>query len=185
MTEQTDIDLWLRYLEDVLHPLPADERADIVNEARAHLEEKVEAGQSAIAALQGFGKAESYARPFLEDYRLSQALDSKGNVAMTKALLTQTSRSVTSSLGLIGAFLFTGTAVILVILMALNLLHPGWLPAFIRSFGSGPLISFITGPALYPLLIALIVLDLYLARLCLIGATKNAVNQTGALNNIG
>lgn len=182
MTEQTDIDLWLKYLDEVLHALPADERADIVNEARAHLEEKVAAGQTAIAALQGFGKAEAYARPFLEDHRLSQALDSNGHVAMTKALLSRTTRSLSSSLGLIGAFIFTAAAVIIALLMVLNLLHPGWLPHFIRSFGQGPLTDFITGPALYPLLIALIGLDLYLARICLIGATKSAISQTSLQN---
>jgi hypothetical protein len=54
MSEQADIDTWLGYLEQVLSPLPAGERADIVFEARAFLEDhklNTVAGQSLIAFL--------------------------------------------------------------------------------------------------------------------------------------
>lgn len=107
MKDQDIIEAWLRALTLALSAMPAEMRADIVDEARAHLEERLAAGLSAESALHGFGTPEAYARPFLDDFVVHAALKSKSSLSMIKALLNQTDRSLIALLGLFAA-LVTG-----------------------------------------------------------------------------
>ncbi|MGA7673793.1 MAG: hypothetical protein WCA78_01955 [Rhizomicrobium sp.] len=107
MTDHDIIEAWLRALTQALSAMPAEMRADIVDEARAHLEERLAAGLKAESALHGFGTAEVYARPFMDDFQVHTALQSKSSLSMIRALLNQTARSLVALLGLFVA-LVTG-----------------------------------------------------------------------------
>jgi len=107
MKDQDIIETWLRALSQALSSMPAEMRADIVDEARAHLEERLAAGLNADSALHGFGSPEAYARPFMDDFEVHAALQSKNSLSMIKALLKQTGRSLIALLGLLVA-LVTG-----------------------------------------------------------------------------
>jgi len=107
MTDHDIIEAWLRSLTQALSAMPAQMRADIVEEARTHLEERLAAGLKAESALHGFGSPEAYARPFLDDFEVNAALQSKSSLNMVKALLKQTGRSLIALLGLFAA-LVTG-----------------------------------------------------------------------------
>jgi len=107
MKDHDIIETWLRALTQALSSMPAEMRADIVEEARALLEERLAAGLTAESALHGFGTAEAYARPFMDDFQVHTALQSKSSLSMIKALLSQTGRSLVALLGLFVA-LVTG-----------------------------------------------------------------------------
>lgn len=162
--DETDINTWLGYLEQVLAPLPASEREDIVVEARAHLEERVAAGLSATSALAGFGKAEHYARAFLDDHALTQALHSRRALTMAKTLFGVAGQSLIATLGLI-AFLVFGTTTI------------GAIACLLLKFARPELINLWPGSerlgnGLYPVLVAIAVIDAWLARFSLVLALK-------------
>jgi len=166
MSEQADIDTWLGYLEQVLSPLPADERADIVFEARAHLEERVAAGLSATSALAGFGKAEHYARAFLEDHKLNTALDSRRSLTMLKTLLSVAGQSLIATIGLIAFLVFSVTTLGAIACLLMKVAQP-------QMAGIWPgLDYFAFGGWTYPILIAIAVIDAWLARFSLVLALK-------------
>jgi len=179
MSEQDDINTWLGYLEQVLAPLPAGERADIVGEARAHLEERVSAGLSATSALAGFGKAEAYARPFLDDHKLDTALSSRSSMAMAKALLSVAGQSLTAILGLIGFLVFGVTTLAAIACILLKIARPEmvglWLAPDVVWLGIAthrPAAPEMLGGWIYVVLAALVIFDAALARLSLILALK-------------
>ena len=66
---------FLRRLEVALEPLPATERNDIVAELRSHLADRGEQGDDRLrATLASLGEPEDYARPYLQDRQLADAL---------------------------------------------------------------------------------------------------------------
>lgn len=79
MTIQYDEDLvagWLRRFKWALKRMPSPEREDIVEETRAHLNERMAGGLTAVQALANFGAPEVYARKFLDEMYLSAAAGS-------------------------------------------------------------------------------------------------------------
>lgn len=179
MSEQADIDTWLGYLEQVLSPLPAGERADIVFEARAHLEERVAAGLSATSALAGFGKAEHYARAFLEDHKLNTALDSRRSLTMLKTLLSVAGQSLIATIGLIAFLVFSLTTLGAIAGILLKIAQPQtvglWSGPDYFALGAltdPPQAPEVLGGWIYPILIAIAVIDAWLARFSLVLALK-------------
>lgn len=69
---QHDIEVFARGLEAALHALSAEEREDIVREARAHLAASAEAGRLK-AALAAFGTPQTYALQFALEERTQAA----------------------------------------------------------------------------------------------------------------
>ncbi len=186
MSEQADIDTWLGYLEQVLAPLPAAEREDIVVEARAHLEERLAAGLSATSALAGFGKAETYARAFLEDHKLNTALDSQRSVAMVRALLSVAGQSLIATLGLIMFLVFSLTTLGAIACILLKMAQPQMVGVWSEPgyFALGvltdpPKVPEMLGGWAYPILISIAVIDAWLARFSLVLALKGIKGQSG------
>ncbi len=178
MTDYTDIDAWLSRLDQALLPLPEGERSDIVGETRGHLEERLDAGLTSTSALAGFGRAEAYARAFLDDYALTQALDSRRSLAMARVLFDVAGRSLVAVFGLFGFVIFSATMLAAVICILVKLIKPGLVglwsgpDGFALGLTSHTGMHDVLGNGLYVVLIGLVVVDAVLARLCLIFAVK-------------
>ncbi len=184
--DETDINTWLGYLEQVLAPLPAVEREDIVVEARAHLEERVAAGLSATSALAGFGKAEQYARAFLDEHALAHALDSRRALTMAKTLFRVAGQSLIATLGLIGFLVFGATTLAAVACILVKIARPElvglWIGPDVFALGiatTRPAAPEMLGNWIYVVLAALVFLDAMLARLSLVLALKGLKGQSG------
>jgi len=178
MTDHEDIEAWLSRLGEALLPLPESEREDIVGEARGHLEERLDAGLTSVSALAGFGRAEAYARAFLDDYALTQALDSRRSLAMARVLFDLAGRSLGATLGLIGFVVFSATMLAAMAGILIKLIRPdliglwsgpnGVVPGFANHAGLHDML----GNWIYPVLVLLVVIDAAMARLSLIIALK-------------
>jgi len=160
----SDIEAWLNQLDHALQPLPAGEREDIVGETRGHLEERLDAGLTSTSALAGFGRAEAYARAFLDDHALTQALGSRRSLAMARVLFDFAGRSLVATLGLVG-FLFKLVRPDMVGLWA----GPKGLVLGITNHTG---MHDVLGNGVYVVLVLLVVVDAALARLSLITAVK-------------
>ncbi|MDV6332398.1 DUF1700 domain-containing protein [Asticcacaulis sp. 201] len=179
------IETWLTQLETALQPLPADERADIVGEARTHLEERLDAGLSPASALAGFGRAESYARDFLDDHTVTSALDSKRAFAMVKALVSVAGQSIVATIGLLCFLVFGATTLASIACILIKIARPQmvglWSGDGTFAFGAisdPPATPELLGNWAYVVLIALIIVDAWLARFSLIAALKGLKGRT-------
>ncbi len=177
--DASDIETWLGYLEQVLSPLPAPERDDIISEARAHLEERVSAGLSATSALAGFGKAETYARAFLDDHALTHALDSKLALTMAGTLFQVAGQSLIATIGLIAFLVFGVTTIAAIACILLKIAQPQmvgawWGPGYfaLGAVTDPPKAPEMLGGWVYPILIVIAIIDAWLARFSLVLALK-------------
>ncbi len=184
--DAADIETWLGYLEQVLAPLPAAEREDIVIEARAHLEERVSAGLSATSALAGFGKAETYARAFLDEHALSHALDSRRALTMAKTLFRVAGQSLIATIGLIAFLVFGVTTIAAIVCILLKIAQPQmvggwWGPGYfaLGALTDPPAAPERLGGWVYPILISIAGIDAWLARFSLVLALKGIKGQPG------
>ena len=186
MTDYTDIDAWLERLDQALARLPETERADIVGETRGHLEERLDAGLTSTSALAGFGRAEAYARAFLDDYALTQALGSRRSLAMARVLFDLAGRSLVAMLGLIGFVIFSATMLACVVCILIKLVKPDLVGLWSGPNGVVLGISNHTGlhdmlgNGVYAVLVLLVVVDAALARFSLIMAVKGVKGRDAA-----
>lgn len=181
MTEQVTVESWLKALDAALVSLPADARADIVAEARGHLEERLAAGLSADSALHGFGTAKTYAQGFVDQHALDTALSSKRIIPMIKTLAAFTSRSIIAFFGLMGALLFGGIALGSIVSIVLKTIKPDAVGLWVESdtrFSLGTISNHagateIAGNWVYLIFLALIIVGSFLARGSLIAAIRS------------
>ncbi|GHA76936.1 HAAS signaling domain-containing protein [Cognatilysobacter bugurensis] len=117
--DRDNLDGWLRRLEWALSSLPNTERADIVREARSHLEERGASGVEDADALRAMGSPEDYARGFLDDYELARALGEGTATGLMAAVGQRTHRSAIAFGAFVGVLLLglLGAGVLLTALM--------------------------------------------------------------------
>ncbi len=90
-----DADIYLAQLERHLAPLPADDRARIVQEISGHLAERAAVGPDTLhATITGLGAPSVLARSFVDDYRLTGALASGPSWRILLAILPRVWRSL-------------------------------------------------------------------------------------------
>ncbi len=180
-----DIEAWLGRLSHALQPLPETEREDIVGEARGHLEERLAAGLTSASALAGFGRAEIYARAFLDDYALTQALDSRRSLAMARVLFDFAGRSLVATLGLVGFVVFSATMLAALGCILVKLIKPDLVGLWAGPGGVALGIARhagahdVLGNWVYLVLVVLVLIDAALARLSLITAVKGVKGRDG------
>ena len=181
-----DVESWLSRLDQALQPLPEDEREDIVGEARGHLEERLDAGLTSASALAGFGRAELYARAFLDDYALTRALDSRRSLAMARVLFDFAGRSLVATLGLVGFVVFAVTMLAAIGGILIKLIKPGLIGLWSGPDGVAVGVAShagmrdVLGNWAYAVLVLLVLVDAALARLSLIMAVKGVKGRDGA-----
>lgn len=86
MKDDPTFSSYIRHLRWSLASLPADERDDIVAEARSHLQEKLERGARIEEAIDGLGAPEDFARAFITERALLSALGSRDSMGLLAAL---------------------------------------------------------------------------------------------------
>lgn len=178
MTDPTVAD-WLRRLAWALAAMPAPQRDDIVAEARAHLEERAADGRSAIDALAGFGPAEDYARPFLDEMELTAALGSQKSGDLLGAVARRVHRSLVAAgaaVVLLTLALIALAAISLVIMKLQDPVHAGlWVgpgQQFIGTIDDPAQARELLGLWLYPLAAASLALAWLIGRLVLLWAVR-------------
>lgn len=171
--------LWLRRLTWALAAMPAAEREDIVEEARGHLEDRIRDGQSAAEALAGFGPADVYARPFLDEMELTAALGSQKSGDLLGAVARRAHRSLLAAgaaLILLVLALVALTAISLVIMKLRDPVHAGlWIgpgQRFIGVIDDPGRAREVLGVWLYPLAGAGLALAWLIGRLVLLWAVR-------------
>ena len=180
-TEHDTIEAWLKAVGAELARLPDNARSDILNEARGHLEERLAAGLSAHSALHGFGTAKAYARNFVDQYRLDNALTHKRIIPMIITLAAFASRSVIAFFGLMFALTFGAVALASAVSIVLKTIKPDAVGLWV-----GPNQTFVLGTAtnhvaaheiagnwVYLIFLAMIVVGGFLARASLIAAIRS------------
>lgn len=173
---------WLRRLSWALAAMPAAEREDIVEEARGHLEERLRTGQSASEALTGFGAADVYARPFLDEMELTAALGSQKSGDLLGAVARRVHRSLLAAAAaavLLALALVAFTAVSLVIMKLQDPVHAGlWIgpgQRFIGVIDDPGAARERLGVWLYPLAGASLALSWLIGRFVLLWAVRALV----------
>lgn len=117
-------DGWLRRLEWALEPLTAPERADIVREARSHIEERARQGLDEPGILRAMGPPEDYAREFLDGYELSRALGAATLPGMMAAAAHRMHRSAMAAGAFVSVVLLALLAAGALLTAAMHFLDP-------------------------------------------------------------
>jgi hypothetical protein len=115
---------WLRRLTWSLSAVPSPEREEIVAEAHAHLREAMANGQSAEAALAGFGAAEDYGREFVDQMDVSGALGSGRYGAMLSVVGRRVQSSFAAALAGMIMIIIGGVMAATVVVMIYKLIDP-------------------------------------------------------------
>jgi uncharacterized membrane protein len=95
------VDDWLRRLKWALASMPSPEREDIVAETRAHLQDRIDAGQSAAEALAPFGEADGYARSFLDEMELEGVLARPRFIALLGTIARRAHKSLVAAVAFV------------------------------------------------------------------------------------
>lgn len=123
-SDPAEIEEWLRRLKWSLASMSSTERDDIVEETRGHLREVLAAGRTPSAALAGFGRAEDYARRFIDEMQIVGALGSQDTGALLYVVARQVNRSLVAALAVIGIVALSLLALIAVLMLVLKLSDP-------------------------------------------------------------
>ncbi|MGZ3299286.1 MAG: HAAS signaling domain-containing protein [Asticcacaulis sp.] len=181
MTDTHQIEAWLDRLDTALRgKLPDGERKDIVDETRAHLLDLTRQGVDEDQALSGFGDASAYARAFIDDRALNNALQSQRSFHMAKVLFQIARRSVIASVGLMLFLLFGGIAIGAAVSIVLKIIAPDkvgmWVGPGDRFILGAPAqitsMHEVMGANVYFLFAAMLVAGLLLARYSLVLTIK-------------
>ncbi len=187
----TEITQWLTALNAALATLPEADRADIVNEAGGHLQDRIAAGLTTAQALHGFGPAKAYAQNFVDQYALDAALNSRKVIVMIKTLFGFTGRSLIAFFGLMGALLFGGIALGSAVSIVLKTIRPDMVGLWVNTVDQVYILGTTTdhlnahevaGNWVYLIFVALIVVGGFLGRACLLAAIKSIKGKTVALH---
>lgn len=187
MSSIPEIEEWLRRLKWSLASMPSAERDDIVEETRTHLREVLAAGGTPSAALAGFGRAEDYARRFIDEMRIVRALGSDDTIALLHVIARQMSRSLVAALAAIGIAALSVLALIAVLLPVLKLSDPvhaglwrGVHQFFVGKIDNPADATELLGIWLYPLCVGVLALCWLVGRLILLWAVRRLARARGA-----
>lgn len=157
MTDQTQLDHWLRRLGWALGSLPAGERDDIVRETRSHIEDRIAAGAPVDRVLSDFGPAERHARQFVDEMQAYEALGSQGGVKLAWFVANRAHRSLAAAATLLLLLLLIVAAIITLGLVGLEVYDPArtgvWVgpgTGFVGLIADPSLGREVLGPWLFP-----------------------------------
>ncbi len=123
MSSQKHIDEYIQKLSRALSGLGDDDRREILNEIRAHLEHR--AGENRLdEALKALGSPQDCARGFHEEIRLQSAFADAGPVKTFGALLALASRRITATAGLFVSGIFFLFAIAFAIICVTKIVSP-------------------------------------------------------------
>jgi uncharacterized membrane protein len=130
MTSETlpQANAFLVSLNAALRALPQADRAEIAREIESHLCERGEAGELA-EALAALGRPEDFARSYLDDRALNQALARPNPVTLLFAVLNRSGRSLIAFIvgfAAVMLYLFSGSFALIVLLKQITPANVGW-----------------------------------------------------------
>lgn len=97
---QAQIDIYLNRVESYLSALPAAERDDILAELRSHFTDRAAESEAALtASMAAMGSPEEFARSYLDDETLRQALAGGGPGDVLLGVLRQAPRRLGAVMG--------------------------------------------------------------------------------------
>jgi hypothetical protein len=133
-----DVDTYLAQLERELHPLPAGERAKIVQEIGGHLAERADVGPQMLhATISQLGTPRALARSFIDDRALSEALNTGKAFGILWAILKGAVRSLAwLTVGTTGVLLYMFAAAFL-IMAVLKPVMPERVGMWANSYSDG------------------------------------------------
>ena len=105
------ISAWLRRFKWSLAGMPSPERDEIVAEVRAHLMERIDAGDGVTDALNAFGRPEAYARSFMEEMELARAITGERVPSMLGVVIRRAHRSAIALAAFLGVLVLVVLAV--------------------------------------------------------------------------
>jgi hypothetical protein len=123
MTSKNRIDTYIRELSRALSGLSENDRREIVDEIRAHLEHRSSEG-NLDDAIKALGNPRDCARGFLEELKLQAAFADSGPVRTFGALLALASRRATASVGLFISGLFILFAIAFAFISVAEIVSP-------------------------------------------------------------
>ena len=115
---------YLKRLRWALSQLPAEDREEIVTEARAHFAERMAQGTGFGEVSAAFGDPETYARRFLENYEITLSLSSGSPLRMMGTAIKAIGRGVGSFFAVTGLIVLYLTAVTFVVVAILKPIMP-------------------------------------------------------------
>jgi hypothetical protein len=118
------IEQWLKDLAGGLASLPTEDVGEIVAEAREHLYELLDKGESPGEALAGFGSANSYARCFLDERILEKARASRRTIPLLHVVVRLAGRSSVAIIGLAAAIVVGFVGVWSLICIGIEVFRP-------------------------------------------------------------
>lgn len=191
-SDPPEIDEWLRRLTWSLASMSSPERDNIVEETRSHLREVVAAGRTPSAALAGFGRAEDYARRFIDEMQIVGALGSQDTGALLRVIAGQIHRSLIAALAAIGIAALAAlalTSVLMIILKLSDPVHAGlWRGAhqfFLGKIDDPGEATELLGTWLYPLCVAVLALTWFTGRLLLLWTVRRIARNAEQLSGRG
>jgi hypothetical protein len=177
--QDRDVAAWLRRLNWALGALPARDREEILAETAAHLDEATAAGRPAPDVLAGFGSAEAYARRFIDDADVTQALGGQRSGDLIGVVARRAHRSLVAALAGV-ALLMLGMAGLMAVTVAVmeiqDPVHAGlwWGPTvrFVGTIDDPAMARDLLGPWLIPAAVAVLGAAWVLGRLILLAAVR-------------
>jgi uncharacterized membrane protein len=186
-SDPAEIEAWLRRLKWSLASMPAPERDNILDEARSHLREVLAKGCTPAAALKRFGRAEDYARHFVEEMQIMGALGSRDSRALLQVLTSQLSGSIVGTLAVIGMAALGVFALAAVLMLTLKILDPAhtglWRGAhafFIGKIDNPAEATDLLGIWLYPMCVGVLALCWMSCRMLLVRTVSRIARSRAA-----
>jgi hypothetical protein len=136
MTPSPEITAYVVKLRRMLRVLPEDDRRDIAEEIRAHLEASAANG-TLDAALKGLGPPEHLARQYVDELRLEEAYVHGGHGRTLATLATLASRRLIAVIGLFITFVFYVAAFGFIATAIADLFFPDAIGLWTGSSNSG------------------------------------------------
>lgn len=123
MTNEKRIETYLRELGRALRPLAEPDRADILNEIRAHLEHRTEENRL-DEAIRALGSPPQCARGFLDELKIQDAFADGGPAKSAGALFSLATRRVTAAAGFLVSGVFYLFAIAFAIITIVKVVAP-------------------------------------------------------------
>lgn len=180
-----ELKTYLRRLGWALASLPERDRDDIIEETRVHVLARTDQGQTLPHALAALGPADRYARRFIDEMEISNALAGQRPLQVLSVVLRRVHRSFTAGVAFLAVLFLAAFAiggVSAAVMKPFDPEHVGlWVSAhgdffFGRSNGRNGQHE-ILGPWLYPFAVFDVAAVWFAARLILLGAVRTLVRK--------
>lgn len=180
-----ELKTYLRRFRWALASLGEGDRDDIVEETRIHVLERTDQGQPLSQALAALGPAESYARRFIDEMEISDALAGQRPLRVLSVVFTRVHRSFAAALAFLAVLLLALFAIGVASVAVMKPFDPGHIGLWVsihgdfffgQSDGQGGKHE-VLGPWLYPLAVVDVAVAWFAARLILLGAVSNLARR--------